>query len=62
MRAVGSAFTAILLRSSEQDLASTNVLCERFVNELAKQELVIISLPRSRATLKYLVEIGHDRT
>jgi transcriptional regulator with XRE-family HTH domain len=46
MRAVGFAFMAILSRSSEHDLASTNVLGERFVNELAKQGLVIISLPR----------------
>jgi hypothetical protein len=56
MRAVGSAFTATFLWSSEQNLrfiASTQpvllseVLAERFVHELAKQGLVIISLPRS---------------
>jgi hypothetical protein len=53
MRAVGSAFTATLLWSPEQDLASTQpvailpeVLGERFVHELARQGLVIIDLPR----------------
>lgn len=45
MRAVGSALTTILLGSSERDLASTTVLGQRLANELAKQGLVIISLP-----------------
>jgi transcriptional regulator with XRE-family HTH domain len=57
IHAAGSAFTATLYWSSEQDLlfiASTQPveflsegLGERFVHELAKQGLVIISLPRS---------------
>jgi len=46
MRAVGSALTAVLLGSSEKEIASTHALGERLVAELSKQGLAVSSFAR----------------